>query len=246
MGLASNLEKAEKVASIAFPAWSRAATVTRGSTAVTGQAAAMQASEPSYTSGIDVSHYQGEVDWPDVAGDGVRFAFIKATDGVADVDPRFARNWAGAKAAGVVRGAYHFFRPSRDAEQQAAHFLGVATMDDMALPPALDVEITGGLGRPALQDGIRTWLETVQAALGCKPVVYTDPSFWRTSVAADFSAYPLWLACYANEPEIPAPWQTWTFWQHDDAGAVNGISGQVDLDYCALSYDALRQSRLLV
>ncbi|HYZ27382.1 MAG TPA: GH25 family lysozyme [Geminicoccaceae bacterium] len=206
----------------------------------------MQSSEPSYTSGIDVSHYQGEVSWPAVADGGVRFAFIKASDGIADVDPRFARNWAGAKAAGILRGAYHFFRPSLDAKRQAAHFLDVVTMDDMALSPALDVEITDGLDPAALQQGIRAWLETVQAALGCKPVVYTDPSFWRSSVAADFSAYPLWLACYASEPEVPAPWRTWTFWQHSNAGQLNGISGQVDLDYCALSYEDLRQTKLIV
>jgi lysozyme len=208
--------------------------------------AVMQSSEPSYTSGIDVSHYQGEVTWPAVAESGVRFAFIKATDGIADVDPCFARNWTGAKAAGILRGAYHFFRPSLDAKRQAAHFLGVVTMDDMALSPALDVEITDGLERAALQQGIRTWLETVQAALGGKPAVYTDPAFWRSSVAADFSAYPLWLACYGAQAEIPAPWQTWTFWQHSDAGQVNGISGQVDLDYCALSYEDLQQRRLVV
>jgi lysozyme len=88
----------------------------------------------------------------------------------------------------------------------------VVAMDDMALPPALDVEITDGLDAAALQDGIGAWLETVRSALGCRPVVYTDPSFWRSSVAADFSAYPLWLACYGSEPEVPPSWRAWTFW----------------------------------
>jgi lysozyme len=199
----------------------------------------MPENEPSYLSGIDVSHYQGEVDWPAVAASGVCFAFIKATDGVDDIDPRFAQNWAGAKVAGIVRGAYHFFRPRLDAQQQAAHFLRVVAMDDLALPPALDIEVTDGLDPPALQAGIRTWLETVQAAFGCTPTVYTDPSFWRENVAGDFSAYPLWLACYAAEPEVPENWEAWTFWQHTDAGNANGISGRVDLNYCALSYEDL-------
>jgi lysozyme len=203
----------------------------------------MQA-QSTYTVGIDVSHYQGEVNWPAVAEAGVRFAFIKATDGIQDIDPRFAQNWAGAKAAGIVRGAYHFFRPALDAQRQAAHFSSVVTMDDLALPPALDVEVTDGLDRGALQDGIRTWLEAVRAAFGCQPIVYTDPTFWKNSVAADFSDYPLWLACYADAPEIPATWQAWTFWQHTDAGEVNGISGQVDLDYCALPYEDLRRGQL--
>jgi lysozyme len=201
----------------------------------------MPANEPSYLSGVDVSHYQGEVDWPSVAASGVSFAFIKATDGIDDIDPRFAQNWAGAKAAGIVRGAYHFFRPRLDAQQQAAHFLRVVAMDDLALPPALDVEVTDGLAPPALQAGIKTWLEVVQPALGCTPIVYTDPSFWRRNVAADFSAYPLWLACYAAEPEVPTSWQAWTFWQHTDAGNVNGISGRVDLNYCAVSSEHLQK-----
>jgi lysozyme len=205
----------------------------------------MPASGASYLPGIDVSHYQGEVDWQAVALSGVRFAFIKATDGSDDVDPRFARNWAGARAAGIVRGAYHFLRPGLDAKRQAAHLLSVVAMDDMALPPALDVEITDGLDAAALQDGIGAWLETVRSALGCRPVVYTDPSFWRSSVAADFSGYPLWLACYDSEPEVPPSWQAWTFWQHNDAGEVNGIPGHVDLDYCALPYEDLRRGTLL-
>jgi lysozyme len=206
----------------------------------------MPANERSYLSGIDVSHYQGEVDWPAVAASGVRFAFIKATDGVDDVDPRFRQNWSGAKAAAILRSAYHFFRPGLDAKRQAKHFLGVLSMDDLAIAPALDVEVTDGLDRAALQQGIRIWLETVGAALECTPIVYTDPSFWQDNVAADFSAYPLWLACYANQPEVPATWRAWTFWQHADTGTVNGIGGQVDLDYCALSYDDLRQGRLSV
>lgn len=204
----------------------------------------MAAADQSYLAGIDVSHYQGEVDWPAVAASGVRFAFIKATDGIDDVDPRFARNWTGARAAGMLRSAYHFFRPSLDAERQAEHFLGVVTMDELALPPALDVEVADGLDPSALGQAIRTWLETVGAALGRTPIVYTDPTFWQQHVAADLSAYPLWLACYADQPEVPAPWRTWTFWQHTDAGTVPGVSGPVDLDYCALSDDDLRQGKL--
>jgi lysozyme len=205
----------------------------------------MPASNPGYLPGIDVSHYQGEVDWAAVAATGVRFAFIKATDGINEVDPRFAQNWAGARAAGVLRSAYHFFRPGLDAKRQGQHFLDVITVDDLALPPALDVEVTGGLDPPALQQGIKTWLETVGAALGRTPIVYTDPSFWQEHVAADFSAYPLWLACFADRPQVPAPWRTWTFWQHTDAGTVPGVPGRVDLDYCGLSYDDLRRGKLV-
>ena len=197
--------------------------------------------ENSYLKGVDVSHFQGEVDWPAVARDGVRFCFVKATEGADNVDPNFSRNWEGAKAAGLLRGAYHFFHPDEDAKQQAEHYLSVVSLDDQALPPALDIEVTNGVGVKGLQSGIRTWLQTVQASSGRKPVLYTDPSFWRESVRADLSNYPLWLACYANQPDVPPSWRTWTFWQHSDQGRVRGIPGLVDLDYCALSFDQLRQ-----
>jgi len=201
------------------------------------------ASDEDPLPGIDVSHFQGEVDWGAVAAAGVRFAFIKATEGLDDVDPRFARNWQQSGAAGLLRGAYHFLHPNLDARQQAAHFLSVVTLDDDALPPALDVEVRNGVGPATLSACIETWLGTVEAALGCKPVVYTDPSFWRDNVGADLASYPLWLACYAATPEVPASWQRWTFWQHSQSGAVNGIAGAVDLDTCRLSLQQLRQLR---
>jgi len=101
--------------------------------------------------------------------------------------------------------------------------------------------VTDGLDPPAMQAGIKTWLEIVRTALGCTPIVYTDPSFWRENVAGDFSAYPLWLACYAAEPHLPEPWQAWTFWQHTDCGNVNGILGHVDFNYCSVSFDDLQK-----
>jgi lysozyme len=203
----------------------------------------MSASQATHLPGIDVSHFQGEIGWRAVAAAGVRFAFIKATEGLDDVDPRFAQNWQLSRAAGLVRGAYHFLHPNLDATQQAEHFLSVVTLDDDALPPALDVEVTDGVDPATLVAAIQTWLGTVEAALGCKPVVYTDPSFWRQNVGADLSAYPLWLACYAARPDVPASWQRWTFWQHSESGSVEGIAGPVDLDSCQLSYDQLRQLR---
>src|SRR5918996_1407603 len=185
--------------------------------------------------GIDVSHFQGEIDWRAVEAADVRFAFIKATEGLDDVDPCFAQNWQRSRAAGLLRGAYHFLHPNLDARQQAAHFLAVVTLDDDALPPALDVEVTDGVAPAALAACIEAWLGTVEAALGCKPVVYTDPSFWRDNVGANLGGYPLWLACYAAQPDVPEGWQGWVFWQHSQRGSVDGIAGPVDLDSCQLS-----------
>ena len=203
----------------------------------------MSAADESPLPGIDVSHFQGEVDWSAVAAAGVRFAFINATEGLDDIDPRFARNWQQSRVAGLLRGAYRFLHPNLDAKQQATHFLSVVTLDDDALPPALDVEVTNGVAPAMLTACIETWLGAVEAALGCKPVVYTDPSFWRQNVGADLATYPLWLACYAATPEVPASWPSWTFWQHSQSGSVEGIAGPVDLDTCRLSLDELRQLR---
>jgi lysozyme len=193
--------------------------------------------------GIDVSHFQGVVDWPAVAGAGIDFAFIKATEGLDDVDPRFGQNWQQARAAGLLRGAYHFLHPDLDAKQQAAHFLSVVSLDADALPPALDVEVTNGVAPAALSTCVETWLDAVAAALGCRPVVYTDPRFWRQHVGTDLGGYPLWLACYAPEPQLPPGWQSWTFWQHSQSGQVAGIAGPVDLDRCQLSRAQLLEMR---
>ena len=201
------------------------------------------AAEQPAARGIDVSHFQGVIDWTTVAAAGIDFAFIKATEGLDDVDPRFRQNWQESGAAGLLRGAYHFLHPNLDAAKQAAHFLSVVSLDEDALPPALDVEVTNGVGPAALTACVQTWLDTVAAAVHCKPVVYTDPWFWRENVAANLDTYPLWLACYAAQPELPPGWQCWTFWQHSQGGRVAGIAGLVDLDRCQLSRAQLRQLR---
>jgi lysozyme len=182
--------------------------------------------------GIDVSHWQGTIDWGAARADGVEFAFIKATEGGDYTDPRFAANWAGARQAGVVRGAYHFFRPQTDAMAQAAHFLRTVTLAPGDLPPVLDVEVTDGRAADAIAAGVRTWLAEVERVTGRRPILYTRASFWTAQMGGGFNAYPLWVAHYGvSSPSIPAGWSGWTFWQHSDAGRVSGIGGDVDLDW---------------
>lgn len=182
--------------------------------------------------GIDVSHWQGTVDWNTVSAEGIEFAFIKATEGGDYTDPRFAANWAGARRAGVVRGAYHFFRPQTDAMAQAAHFLRTVQLAPGDLPPVLDVEVTDGRSADVVAAGVRTWLREVERATGRRPVIYTRASFWTAQMGAQLGDYPLWVAHYgAAEPNIPSGWSGWTFWQHSDAGRVAGISGDVDLNW---------------
>lgn len=182
--------------------------------------------------GIDVSHWRGTIDWSAVAADGVEFAFVKATEGGDYTDPRFAENWAASKRAGVVRGAYHFFRPQTDAAAQAAHFLRTVQLAPGDLPPVLDVEVTDGRSAESIAAGVRTWLQEVERATGRRPIIYTRASFWTAQMGGGFGAYPLWVAHYGvSAPNIPAGWSRWTFWQHSDAGRVEGVSGGVDLNW---------------
>lgn len=191
--------------------------------------------------GIDVSHFQGTVDWRQVAAGSVGFGFAKATDGTEFVDPMFARNRDGMRAAGIPCGAYHFFRASRDAASQARLFVDTASWQPGDLPPVLDVELTDGAAPPDLADGIRTWLETVREAVACTPIIYTARSFWDANLSTGFSGYPLWIAEYGvSRPVLPQGWNTWKFWQYSASGRVAGINGDVDLDRFAGSPSELK------
>jgi lysozyme len=181
--------------------------------------------------GIDVSHFQGTVNWAAVRQAGVAFAFAKATDGLTWVDPQFAANWPAMSAAGVLRGAYHFFEPGDDAAGQADFFLQTVQPAAGDLPPALDVETLGG-SSASLWEGVETWLQTVAAAIGAQPFLYVSPDFADGNQApASLAAYPLWVAEYGvAEPALPTGWSNWLIWQRSETGTVAGISGSVDLD----------------
>jgi len=181
--------------------------------------------------GIDVSHFQGVVDWQTVAQAGVAFAFAKATDGITYVDPQLATNWAGIRSAGLLRGAYHFFEANDDATLQAEHFLSTVQLAPGDLPPVLDVEVTGGVSDAQLWSGVSTWLQVVEQATGRQPILYVAPTFWSShSPDLTLTRYPLWLADYAAQPTLPEGWTSWLFWQHSETGSVAGVTGAVDLD----------------
>ena len=195
--------------------------------------------------GIDVSHYQGTVDWQQVAGAGMAYAFVKATQGVSSTDSQFAVNWAGVQAAGLLRGAYHFYQPGDDPQQQAEQFLSVVQLVPGDLLPVLDIETMGSQTASEIVQGIETWLSTVQAAIGKAPIVYTAPGFWNGLGTQQFGTYPLWVAEYGSStPKIPAGWTNWAFWQYSESGSVAGVTGSVDLDVFQGSPEALLQLTL--
>ena len=209
-----------------------------------GTIAARVCAATETTKGIDVSYYQGTIDWAQVKNAGYEYAFVRLSDGSTFRDPKFARNWAGTKAAGVVRGAYQFFRPSQSATVQAD--MMIAAMADFQpgdLPPVIDVEATGGMSAKNIAARVRIWTDRVEAALGVKPIVYTGKYFWRDQVGGptDFADHPLWVAQYTSLcPDLPAPWTTWTFWQYSDKGRIPGIKGDVDTNRFNGTLDDLR------
>ena len=180
--------------------------------------------------GIDVSDYQPNVNWQAVATEGIVFSFVKATEGATLVSQTFARNWAAMKAAGIQRGAYHFFRPASSVQGQIDLFLKTVKLEAGDLPAVLDLETTGGLSGDQLCDRAAIWLEAVEKATLMRPIIYTYPGFWDNLGTKRLADYPLWIAHYttAEEPWVPGGWKTWTFWQYSDTGTVSGVSGNVD------------------
>ncbi|HEX2898860.1 MAG TPA: glycoside hydrolase family 25 protein [Bacteroidia bacterium] len=181
--------------------------------------------------GIDVSRYQGKIDWRKVKAAGYRFAFIKATEGTDYVDPYFAVNWDEAGDKGVVRGAYHFFRPGQDGKAQAEHFLKHLQVRKGDLPPVLDLEVTDDATAAAIRREALEWLQTVENATGMKPIVYTLPHFADSYLDSKLARYPLWVVDLTLfRPSASLGWPNWTFWQHSHRGRVDGIAGDVDLN----------------
>jgi lysozyme len=183
-------------------------------------------------SGIDVSHFQGHVDWPAVKAAGCAFAFAKATEGTGVTDPYIATNWAGMKAAGLLRGAYHFFRAGESAADQAGHFLSTVQFEAGDLPPVLDIELDDGVTGEALVGGVQTWLDAVEPAAGATPIIYTNTPFWDANFNDQFGAYPLWIAHYGPAPQpLPRGWPDWTLWQYSQSLHIAGVNGPADHDY---------------
>ena len=192
-----------------------------------------------YVPGVDTSHYQHSpsLDWQRAANDGVRFAFLKATEGSSYRDPYFKADWAATAQAGIYRGAYHFARPSKgSAKRQADYFAATIGPQNShgTLPPVLDLEATGGLSPQALITWTRTFLTEVQAKTGRNPIIYVSPYFWidHLNNSTAFHDYPLWVAHYTknSQPMVPGKWPTWSFWQTTSSGRISGISGNVDKD----------------
>ena len=180
--------------------------------------------------GLDVSHHSGEVDWPQVAKETAHaFVYVKATEGIDDVDPAFDDHWESLGRLNIPRGAYHFYVTEDDPEAQAEFFLSRYTPSPGDLAPVVDIELLGHGTTGDLRPGLRRFLDLVFERVGVRPVIYTSTRFWSAHFDDSFSDHPLWIAEYeVDAPTLPTGWSSWTFWQYEDDGAVPGVEKDAD------------------
>ncbi len=195
----------------------------------------------TYTAGIDVSRYEGEIDWKQVAAAGYRFAVIRATVGDYYTDPRFYTYWTDAKAAGLLVSAYHVVVSTKYAENQISRLFSVMGDRKADFPLILDVErddqVSNAANTACIQDCIREMAKYDAR----RPIIYTAYYYWKDHVltSSDWANYDLWVATYSEKPYIPPGWSTWKFWQYSENGKVPGISSGTDLNWFNGSYEDL-------
>lgn len=193
---------------------------------------------PDTLRGIDVSHFNGDINWNEVKASGISFSYAKATEGTDFNDPKFKENWVNMKATEVKRGPYHFYDPKARPRQQADFFIkAVGSLEEGDMPPMLDLEGAniGGLSAAKYQEDIMTWLELVERHFKVQPIIYTDGPFANQHLNnPEFAKYKLWIAEYteADQPHMPSTWKSegWYIWQHTARGDIKGIEGYVDED----------------
>lgn len=184
--------------------------------------------------GIDVSHHQGLIDWEKlsrstIGDEPICFVFVKATEGKNHLDEYFNENFYQAREYGLLRGAYHYFKPRVPAAEQADHFLKQVHLEEGDLPPVLDIEETGGLTPEQLRSASLVWLRKVEERYHVPPVIYTNYKFKQDYLStSEFDRYPYWIAHYYVKKL--AYKGKWRFWQHTDCGRLDGIREKVDFN----------------
>jgi len=198
----------------------------------------------STVNGMDVSSYDTVTDWAAAKASGIDFAFVRVSDGTQYPDPMFSTYWPAARAAGMLRGAYQYYRPEEDPIAQADLLLAAAgTPQPGDLPPVLDLEVADGLTPAEVVTSAQQWVDHVTTAIGRPPIIYAGLYSWPTLTGgANLTSSPLWIAQWSTEacPDIPDPWTQWQFWQDTATGSAAGVTGDaLDLDVFNGDLDAL-------
>lgn len=192
--------------------------------------------------GIDVSHHQQSIDWNKVSDQNIHFAFVKATEGMTHIDTLFCHNWDEINRVGIIRGAYHFYRPKFSAALQAENFIEMVEMQYGDLPPVLDIEVTDDVSEADLLNGVQIWLSMVELKTKMKPIIYTNQNFFNKHLVNHFPDHPIWIARYNSlfNPHLHNK-SDWQFWQYGNRGRLDGIIGDVDFNVFQGSLSELEQ-----
>jgi len=197
--------------------------------------------------GVDVSVYEPNVDWRALRTQGFKFALIRATSSTGYVDPKFAEHWAGAREAGILRGAYHYLFGGQDAKKQAELFIATVGSDKGELPPIVDLEDAYNEDVPnkKLISTCKAFLDIIEGAFGRTPMVYSRKTYLEPRVSIQGKApdwakdYELWVAQYpfefnpasmpnVNMPKQPAGWKDWKFWQYSESAILEGVTDEIN------------------
>jgi lysozyme len=186
------------------------------------------ADDQTYCFGIDVSQYQGQINWDEVllTKHPLRFAMARATMGRNGRDVQFVQNWDALKRVGLQRGAYHYYRPFENSTEQANNFIANVSLVKGDFPPVLDIEHMSPLGPANLRKGVQNWLRIIENHYHCKPIVYTGRYFYERYLKGSINGYPLWIASYG--PHHKVAHLPWTFYQFSEKMVVHGIETYVD------------------
>ena len=186
--------------------------------------------------GVDVSAYQGTIDWHILSGQGISFAFIKATEGCGFRDKRFEENWANANKTALKIGAYHFFSFDSLGSAQADNFISAVPRLKKALPPVVDIELSGSAGNPPDKARTRADLNELLTALkryyGRKPILYVTEQTYGLYIQGGYGDYPIWIRNILTSPTLPDR-RVWTFWQYSNRRELKGYQGSerfIDMD----------------
>lgn len=180
--------------------------------------------------GVDVSHYQGEIDWQQFSQSQMQFAFIKATEGSSHIDERFLYNWQEASKTDMRIGAYHFFSFDSPPRTQAELFIQTVGTLSGKLPPVVDVEYYGDKEKnpPDVEETvgqIKEMFAILEQHYGKKPILYTTVPVYHRYIQGKFEEYPLWIRNVYYTPELDLD-RTWMFWQYSDSAVMDGYQGK--------------------
>lgn len=180
--------------------------------------------------GVDISHYQGDIDWDKLSAEDISFVFIKATEGSSFVDKNFICNFESAQKTSLVVGAYHFFSYDSDGETQAQNFINTVKPYAGMLPPVIDLEFYGDKEknppeRTEVEKQLKTLLSLLEETYGQKPIIYATEKSYKLYLSGDYKDYDIWIRNVFSKPKLSDS-RDWTFWQYTDREKLSGYNGK--------------------